>query len=110
MIPIRTDYRLNRIPWMNVAIIVANVAIFFLGFNGAAPLNRMRIDAWMLQPDNPQLEQFFSSVFLHANLAHLLGNMVFLWVFGNAVNDKFGHVGYAAFYLAGGVLAGVGYL
>jgi hypothetical protein len=40
----------------------------------------------------------------------LLGNMVFLWVFGNVLNDRFGHMAYLAFYLAGGVLAGVGYL
>jgi hypothetical protein len=49
-------------------------------------------------------------VFLHGDFWHLAGNMLFLWVFGNAVNDRLGNVGYLGFYLAGGVLAGVGYV
>ncbi len=49
-------------------------------------------------------------MFLHAGFMHLAGNMVILWVFGNAINDRLGHVGYAAFYLAGGVLAGLGHM
>jgi hypothetical protein len=56
------------------------------------------------------MAQFFTSIFLHAGWMHLLGNMLFLWVFGNALNDRLGHVAYLAFYLAGGVLAGVGYV
>ena len=91
---------------MNYALVAANVLIFVLGFRGDNP----QIDPWMLHPDEPQLHQFFSSVFLHATWVHLLGNMVFLWVFGNALNDRFGPAGYLAFYLAGGVLAGLGYL
>ena len=110
MIPIRTDYRMTRTPWVNYALIAANVLIFLMGFNLLSKPGYARTAAYMLQPDAPQLYQFFTSVFLHAGWEHLLGNMVFLWVFGNALNDKFGHVGYLAFYLAGGVLAGVGYL
>ena len=91
---------------MNYALVAANVLIFVLDFNGG----NARIDPWMLHPDEPQLHQFFSSIFLHASWMHLLGNMVFLWVFGNALNDRFGAAGYLAFYLAGGVLAGLGYL
>jgi membrane associated rhomboid family serine protease len=64
----------------------------------------------MLHPEAPVLSQFFTSAFLHANLLHLIGNMIFLWVFGNAMNDRFGHLGYLAFYLAGGVMAGVWYV
>ena len=41
---------------------------------------------------------------------HLAGNMVFLWVFGNSVEDRLGKVGYLAFYLAGGVVAGLGHV
>ena len=65
---------------------------------------------YYLHPDQPEILQFFTSVFLHGSWMHLIGNMIFLWVFGNAVNDRFGHVGYAAFYLAGGVLSGLGYV
>lgn len=110
IIPIRTDYRIRRTPWVNYAIIAANVLLYVFGYNAATPAHQSHIAAWMLQPGAPTIEQFFSCMFLHAGLWHLLGNMVFLWVFGNAINDKFGHAGYLAFYLAGGLLAGVGYL
>ena len=106
IIPIRTDYRMTRRPWVNYALLGVNIAVFFLGFHTDNP----RIDRWMLHPDNPELLQFFTSVFLHGGFMHLAGNMLFLWVFGNAINDKLGHAGYLAFYLAGGVLASVGYL
>lgn len=47
----------------------------------------------------------FSSMFLHAGIAHLLGNMWFLWIFGNNVEDRLGHVAYLLFYLLGGICA-----
>lgn len=47
----------------------------------------------------------FSSMFLHAGIAHLLGNMWFLWIFGNNVEDRLGHVPYLLFYLFGGICA-----
>jgi membrane associated rhomboid family serine protease len=109
VIPIGTDYRLSRTPWTNYTLIAANVLLFVLHFNGA-DARRHTMDAWLLHPEAPQLVQFFSSVFLHGSWGHLLGNMVFLWVFGNAINDRFGQAGYLAFYLAGGVAAGAGYV
>lgn len=108
-LPIHTDYQRRETPWVNICIIVANVAIFLAGYNGLSERGYSRINDLMLQPHTPQVFQFFTSVFLHANWMHLLGNMVFLWVFGNAVNDKFGNLGYLAFYLSGGILACVGY-
>src|SRR5664279_2400778 len=107
IIPIRTDYKLSRTPWVNYLIIAANVVVFLYSLTSAAA---QMTQAYVLSPDNPQLYQFFTSVFMHGGWMHLLGNMLFLWVFGNAVNDRFGNAGYLAFYLAGGVLAGVGYL
>lgn len=105
-IPIRTDYRMTHRPWVNYALIATNVAIYLMGYGGDSEAIR----PWLLYPDSPRLGQFFTSVFLHAGLWHLLGNMLFLWVFGNALNDRLGHLAYLAFYLAGGVLAGVGYV
>lgn len=110
IIPIRTDYRMTRTPWVNYALLAVNVLVYVLGYHTASVKGYHRISDWMLDPDAPRLVQFFTSMFLHASFWHLAGNMVFLWVFGNAINDRFGHVGYLAFYLAGGVLAGVGYL
>ncbi len=110
IIPIRTDYRLSRTPWVNYGLLAVNVLLFLLQFNGTSAANLVRVGNWLLQPSRPEIHQFFTSVFLHGSLLHLIGNMVFLWVFGNAINDRFGHIGYLAFYLAGGVLAGVGYI
>ena len=108
MIPIRIDRRLNRTPLINSALIAVNliVFIFIQGTKSQAP----HLRSFLLHPDEPQVFQFFSSMFMHANWAHLIGNMIFLWVFGNAVNDSFGHLGYLAFYLGGGVTAGLGYV
>ena len=103
IIPIRTDYRMTRTPWVNYALIAANVIVFL-----ARHMHPR--DPWMLYPDGTQLYQFFSYAFLHANWVHLIGNMIFLWVFGNALNDRFGQAGYLAFYLAAGVLSGTGYI
>jgi membrane associated rhomboid family serine protease len=110
IIPIRTDYRRRHTPWVNYALVLANVLLYFVGYNGASPQGMMKIQEWMLHAGEPRLEQFVSCTFLHASIAHLLGNMVFLWVFGNAMNDKLGHAGYLAFYLAGGILASIGYI
>ncbi|MBS3735299.1 MAG: rhomboid family intramembrane serine protease [Phycisphaerae bacterium] len=110
MIPIGTDYRMRIRPWVNYALVAANVALYLLGYNGAGANAFPDINALMLHPQAPRLEQFFSSMFMHAGLAHLLGNMVFLWVFGNALNDRLGHAAYLGFYLAGGILAGIGYV
>ena len=108
MIPVRTDRRLERTPWINYGLIVANVLVFVLFQKGrvADPLVRM----YLLHPDEPMAFQFLASMFMHGGWGHLIGNMIFLWVFGNAVNDSFGHVGYLAFYLAGGIIAGLGYV
>jgi membrane associated rhomboid family serine protease len=100
------------VPLVNYALVAANVVIFLMGYNletemGVARLEQARL---MLYPTSPQLYQFFTSVFLHGDIWHLGGNMVILWVFGNAINDRLGHVGYAAFYLAGGVLACLGHM
>ncbi len=109
-IPIRTDYRLRRTPWVNYALLAANIAIFLLGYNGMTEPNQQKIWNWMLRPDAPALSQFFSSVFLHGDWLHLIGNMIFLWVFGNAINDRLGPIGYLAFYLGGGVASGILYV
>ena len=109
-IPVRTDYRMRHTPLANYLLIGVNLLVFLMGYNAMTAESSARIATYMLQAGAPQLHQFFTSVFLHGGWWHLLGNMLFLWVFGNALNDRLGHVAYLAFYLAGGVLASVGYL
>jgi membrane associated rhomboid family serine protease len=100
------------VPVVNYALVAANIVIFLMGYNLEGDYNTLRLyqAKLLLFPANPELHQFFTSMFLHAGFMHLAGNMVILWVFGNAINDRLGHVGYAAFYLAGGVLAGLGHM
>jgi membrane associated rhomboid family serine protease len=63
----------------------------------------------MLNPVHPQLWQFVSYAFLHGGLMHIIGNMFFLYLFGNNVNDKLGNIGYVCLYLSGAVFSAVGH-
>jgi len=63
----------------------------------------------MLAGVRPPLWQFVSYAFLHDGLMHIIGNMFFLYLFGNNVNDKLGNIGYLCFYLAGAVFSGIGH-
>jgi membrane associated rhomboid family serine protease len=116
-IPIGTDRPQRRLPWANLALIAANVVIFAVGQTLArnspsVDARRMGIPSdwfkFMLDPAQPRLYQFITYQFLHEGLAHVGFNMLFLYVFGNNLNEKLGHLGYLMFYLAGGVLAGCG--
>lgn len=104
--PIRTDRRLQHTPWVNYALIAANVLIFLWTRDVA---REQVADRYNLLPYDATDFQFITYQFLHADVWHLLGNMLFLYVFGNSVEDRLGKVGYLSFYLAGGVLAGLGH-
>jgi membrane associated rhomboid family serine protease len=105
MLPLRTDSRLRATPWMNWAIIAANVAAFVVQHQFPRLTGQFE-----LNPRNPHILNFITYGLLHANLLHLASNMLFLYIFGNNVNDKMGHVGYLAFYLAGCVFSGIGFV
>ncbi len=110
MIPIRTEMVIRRTPMANYALVGLNVVAFLLvHLLGASNANTFVDRHLMLQPEVPALYQFFTYQFLHADLWHLGGNMIFLWVFGNSVNAKMGDLPYLMFYLACGVFAGWGF-
>lgn len=104
VLPIRTNVECRRTPYTNYALIGANVVFFLLSM---VPALQGHIDNFMLHPDRPYLWQFVTFAFLHGGIAHILGNMFFLYLFGNNVNDKLGHLGYFCFYLAGAVFSGL---
>lgn len=106
IIPLRTDRKLKHTPWMNYALIIANILIFIWMDRQSDPT---LLDKLILWPTAPKLYQFITYQFLHSGWMHLLGNMLFLYVFGNSVEDRLGKLGYLAFYLAGGVIAGLGF-
>ncbi|HVS70471.1 MAG TPA: rhomboid family intramembrane serine protease [Phycisphaerae bacterium] len=115
-IPIGTDRPRRRFPWMNVLIIGANVVCYVFSHqtSGHGPASVAGLapgwEKWMLYPTHPTLQQFITYQFLHENFTHILFNMLFLWVFGNNLNEKLGNIAYLLFYLTGGVLAGCGQL
>ena len=116
-IPIRSDRPLRTPPYVNYALIAINVLIFGFTAQAFSGLELTRAHDFMLwkhpNPDSDiiitKLWQFITYQFLHASPMHLIGNMIFLWVFGNAVEDRLGKFGYLFFYLSMGVLAGIGH-
>ena len=116
ILPIRTSIRPWRRPYANYALIVVNALFFLLTywphrnqFTGSAEILRPAALQFMLTPIRPYLWQFVSYAFLHGSIMHIIGNMFFLYLFGNNVNDKLGHIGYLCLYLAGAVFSGIGH-
>ena len=119
ILPIRTSISPRRTPYINYALIAVNVVIFLLSyfphrdpFTGEAEYLRRWASQLVLDPTPGRLFlwQFVSYAFLHGGLLHIIGNMFFLYLFGNNVNDKLGHIGYLCFYLAGAVFSGIGHV
>ncbi len=108
IIPLRTDSPLRNTPYMNWAIIAACAVVYIY----TRFYNQSLILHYELDPRSPQVFQFITYAFLHdpRNWLHIVGNMLFLYIFGNNVNDKMGNAGYLAYYLAGGVGAGILYV
>jgi len=116
LLPIRTSIRPRRTPYANYALIFANVVIFLLTFwphteagTGAVEILRPWAQHFQLMSSRPYLWQFITYAFLHGGYMHIFGNMFFLYIFGNNVNDKLGNISYISFYLAGAVFSGVGH-
>lgn len=107
LLPIRTSIQPRRTPYANYFLIAVNILLFIASYWGEQL--RPWTQDFLLIPIRPEIWQFVTYAFLHANLAHILGNMYFLWLFGNNVNDKLGNTGYICFYLAGAVFAGIGH-
>lgn len=115
ILPLRTNIAPRRTPYINYALIFINVVIFifssrFPELTGAREQLRPWADTFMLMPQHPYLWQFITYAFLHGGLMHIIGNMFFLYLFGNNVNDELGHIAYLCFYLGGAVFSAVGHI
>ena len=123
MIPLRDANPTRRPALVTLAIVIACSVAFAweLGLaagSGDAALERL-IGTWGVVPTrliaawtggdflSGATFTLLTSQFLHGGWLHLLGNMLYLWIFGNNVEDRLGRVGFLSFYLAGGVLAGL---
>ena len=113
MIPIRDQIKARRFPLVNTLLIITNIIVF----TGQWLLGGDQGGALMYQfafiPSNflaaptafSNVRNIFTAMFMHAGFLHLAGNMLYLWIFGDNVEDAWGHFGYLIFYLAGGVAA-----
>ncbi len=115
MIPLRDNIPSKTAPVVTVALIAVNVLVFLheqaLGpylekFVFAYGLVPRRLVFWPGDPLDPaRYLPLITSMFWHGGWLHLLGNMLYLWIFGDNVEDKLGHFRYLLFYLAAGVAA-----
>ena len=108
MFPIGDDDSARRtVPLVTYALIVLNAIIFFVELSGGDAF----IEQWAFVPSrflaNPIGDSvtILTSMFMHGGWAHLAGNMLYLWIFGDNVEDRFGHIKFLIFYLLCGVAA-----
>jgi membrane associated rhomboid family serine protease len=120
--PLKDNIPTDRLPVVTIALIVANVVIYLLLQGGGWEITSATTGTWSLEeeaaypcdlanrcePPPGHVDGWLSvltSMFMHGGLLHLGGNMLFLWIFGNNVEDSMGRLVFLAFYLAGGVAA-----
>ena len=116
MFPIRDHNPSLRTPFVTYALIAANILIFAAYWPYFADEARLAsfFGDWAMIPaevsNGEQVHTLLTSMFLHGSLMHLGGNMLFLWIFGDNLEDELGHVGFLVFYLASGIGADVAQL
>jgi membrane associated rhomboid family serine protease len=123
VIPLRDANPTRRTPLVTSALVIACFVAFawelgLLASGGEDALDAF-ITEWGVVPADltaawargdylsSETATLVTSQFLHGSWLHLLGNMLYLWIFGNNVEDRFGRIGFLLFYLTGGVLAGL---
>jgi len=116
MLPIRDHNPSNRIPYVTYALIAVNVVVFLSYvdlFDDAYALNAF-FGEWSLIPaqvaEGYRYDTLFTTMFLHGGFMHLAGNMLFLWIFGDNMEDEMGHFGFLLFYLASGIGAALAHV
>lgn len=120
MIPLRAEIMRRSTAFVNMLLILANTLIFIYEFSLPARAGNALISGFGLVPSHVQsfvshpqgqmtaaMLPLFTSMFLHGGILHLVGNMLFLWVFGGGIEDRLGHAAYLLFYITCGIGAGL---
>lgn len=114
MIPLRDTTKSHSFPFINITLITINILIFLyeqsLGDNLYEFIYQYGLIPTVLFSKSDltftdRLLPFLSSMFLHAGWMHIIGNMLFLYIFGDNVEDRMGHLKYLAFYILTGFIA-----
>jgi len=127
MIPLRDDQPSFSTPFINYFLIVANVLVFLwellVGMQSRGALNAFLLEFGVVPRHTiavltgqsyaapaTAILPLFTSMFLHASFLHVAGNMLFLWIFGDNVEDHLGHFRYLLFYIGSGLAADVAHI
>lgn len=118
MIPIKDQNPTHRFPAVTVTLIVLNAIAFLIEFP-ALQSNELWVpfaNTWALIPGQlttafgAEFYTIFSSMFLHGSFMHIGGNMLYLWIFGDNIEDKLGRGRFVIFYLACGIIAALAHV
>ena len=115
MIPIRSTIKTEIVPYVNYALIAVNILVFAYTLSLAGESLGMFYQTHGIVPSKitalgtygffDRTAKYFSSMFIHENWIHIAGNLVFLYIFGNVIEDLLGHARYLLFYLVCGLVA-----
>ncbi|MBV7410560.1 rhomboid family intramembrane serine protease [Maritimibacter sp. DP1N21-5] len=109
MFPIRDHNPSERTPFVTYALIAINVVIFLGQITLPEEELSQFLYTWGFVPGRVMegygFETIFTSMFLHSGFMHIAGNMLYLWIFGDNLEDELGHFGFLGFYIASGVAA-----
>jgi rhomboid family protein len=108
VIPLRDVIPSRTVPFITITIIVINALAWFVELaQGPRQLNQF-LYVYGVVPGNFHLATLVTSMFLHGSWSHIIGNMLYLWIFGDNVEDRCGHGRFVVFYLLCGFAAGFG--
>ena len=113
MIPIRDELKTHRTPIVNYLLIAVNILVFIWMFLNQGRFENIVYEHGLIPAslfDGIQFSEIvdiFTSMFMHGGWMHLAGNMLYLWIFGDNIEDRLGHLRYLLFYLAGGIAAAI---
>ena len=110
MIPLRDVIPSRTKPGVTITLIVLNLLVFLLQASLSERAEAAFIYAFGLVPAYFSFATVFTSMFVHGGLAHIAGNLLFLWIFGDNVEDRLGHLRYLVFYLLCGFVAAMSQL
>ena len=107
MIPLRDVIPSRTTPYVTISLVAINVLVFLYQFSLGPDVNRFVL-TFALIPAYFSWINVLTSMFLHGGFLHVAGNMLYLWIFGDNVEDRMGHGRFLAFYLLCGAAAAIG--
>ncbi len=120
MIPLKDENPTQTFPFVTISLIVINILVFIYEYTLSQETLKLTIEqfgivpyylthlSYALDPSGiPRFYTLITSAFFHGGILHLAFNMLFLWIFGNNIEDVLGHIKFILFYLLSGIIAGM---